>query len=48
MVSNHPAVLYLPLPYGRRTARSKKDGGTLEGKTHDYSAPERDGAVMSG
>jgi hypothetical protein len=27
---------------------SKKDGGTLEGKTHDYSSPARDGVVMSG
>jgi hypothetical protein len=48
MVSNCPAVLYHPLPYGRRTAPSKKDGGTLEGMTHDYSAPARDGAVMLG
>jgi hypothetical protein len=39
MVSNHPAALYHPLPYGRRTAPSKKDGGTLEGMTHDYPAP---------
>jgi hypothetical protein len=36
-----------PLPYGRRTTSSKKDGGTLEGKTHDYSSPTRDGAVTS-
>jgi hypothetical protein len=48
MVSNHPVALYHPLPYGRRTAPSKRDGGTLEGKTHDYSAPARDGGVMSG
>jgi hypothetical protein len=43
-----PAVLYHPLPYGRRTAPSKKDGGTLEGMTHDYFAPARDSAMMSG
>jgi hypothetical protein len=48
MVSNHPVALYHPLPYGRRTAPSKKDGRTLEGKTHDYSTPVRDDAVMSG
>jgi hypothetical protein len=48
MVSNRPAALYHPLPYGRRTAPSKKDGGTLEGTMHDYSAPARDDAVTSG
>jgi hypothetical protein len=48
MVSNHPVVLYHPLPYGRRTAPSRKDDGTLEGKTHDYSTPAWDGAVTSG
>jgi hypothetical protein len=48
MVSNHLAALYHPLRYSRRTAPSKKDGGTLEGKTHDYSAPARDSAVTSG
>jgi hypothetical protein len=48
MVSNHPAAMYHPLQYSRRTAPSKKDGGTLEGKTHDYSAPTRDDAVTSG
>jgi hypothetical protein len=26
-----PVALYHPLPYGRRTTPSKKDGGTLEG-----------------
>jgi hypothetical protein len=26
----------------------KKDGGTLEEKTHAYSSPARDGAVTSG
>jgi hypothetical protein len=48
MVSNHPAALYHPLLYGRRTAPSKKDDGTLEGKMHDYPAPARDDAVTSG
>jgi hypothetical protein len=47
VVSNRPAALYHPLPYGRRTTPSKKDGGTLEGMTHDYSAPARDDAVTS-
>jgi hypothetical protein len=47
MVSNNPAALYHPLPYGRRTTPSKEDGRTLEGKTHDYSTPARDGAVTS-
>jgi hypothetical protein len=48
VVSNRPAALYHPLPYGWRTAPSKKDGGALEWMTHDYSAPARDGAVTSG
>jgi hypothetical protein len=48
MVSNHPAAVYHPLPYGWRTAPSKKDGGTLKGMMHDYSTPARDDAVMSG
>jgi hypothetical protein len=48
MASNHPAALYHPLRYGWRTAPLKKDGGTLEGKTHDYSALAWDGAVTSG
>jgi hypothetical protein len=48
VVSNCPAALYHPLPYGRRTAPSKKDGRTLEGMTRNYSAPARDGAVTSG
>jgi hypothetical protein len=48
VVSNRPAALYHPLPYGRCTAPSNKDGGTLEGMTHDYSAPARDSAVTSG
>jgi hypothetical protein len=47
VVSNRPAALYYPLPYGRRTTPSKKDGGTLEGMAHDYSTPARDGAVTS-
>jgi hypothetical protein len=48
MVSNRPAALYHPLPYGQRTAPSKKDGRTLEGMTCNYSTPARDGAVTSG
>jgi hypothetical protein len=46
-VSNNPAALCHPLPYGRRAAASKKDGGALEGKTSNYSAPAQDCAVMS-
>jgi hypothetical protein len=48
VASNHPAALYHPLPYGQHTAPSKKDGETLEGMTHDNSAPARDVAVTSG
>jgi hypothetical protein len=48
VVSNRPAALYHPLPYGRRTAPSRRDGRTLEGMTHDYSALAQDGAVTSG
>jgi hypothetical protein len=48
MVSNYPVALYHPLPYGRRTAPSKKDGRALGGKTHDRSTVARDGAVTSG
>jgi hypothetical protein len=48
VVNNRPAALYHPLTYGRRTAPSKKDGGTLEGMTHDYFAPARDDTVTSG
>jgi hypothetical protein len=48
MVSNHPVALYHPLPYDRRIAPSKKDGRTLEGKTHDYSMLARDDAMTSG
>jgi hypothetical protein len=40
VVSNRPAALYDPL--------LKKDGGTLEGTTRNYSTPARDDAVMSG
>jgi hypothetical protein len=45
VVSNRPAALYHPLPYDRSSAPSKKDSGTLEGMTHNYSAPARYGAV---
>jgi hypothetical protein len=48
VVSSRPAALYHPLPYGRRSAPSKKDGGTLEGMTRNYSTPARDGTVTSG
>jgi hypothetical protein len=39
MASNNPVALCHPLPYGRRAAPSKKDGGALEGKTDDYATP---------
>jgi hypothetical protein len=39
MASNNPVALCHPLPYDRRAAPSKKDGGALEGKTGDYAAP---------
>jgi hypothetical protein len=48
VVSNRPAALYQPLPYGRRAAPSKRDGKTLEGVTRYYSEPTRDDAVTSG
>jgi hypothetical protein len=48
MVSNRPTALYHPLLYGRRTAPSKNDSRTLEGMTHNYSAPARDDSVTSG
>jgi hypothetical protein len=48
VVSNRPAALYHPLPYGRRSAPSKKDSETLERMMHNYSAPARDGAMTSG
>jgi hypothetical protein len=48
MASNNPMALCHPLPYGRRAAPSKKDGGALEGKTSDYSTPAQDYAVTSG
>jgi hypothetical protein len=35
--SNNPVALCHPLPYGRRVAPSKKDGGALEGKTNNYA-----------
>jgi hypothetical protein len=35
MASNSPVTLYHPLPYGRRAAPSKEDGGALEGKKDD-------------
>jgi hypothetical protein len=37
-----------PTPVRPALRALKKDGGTLEGITHNYSAPERDGAVTSG
>jgi hypothetical protein len=48
MVSNYPVALYHPLAYGRRTAPSKKDDRSLEGKTHDCSTTAWDGTVTSG
>jgi hypothetical protein len=48
MVSNNPVALCHPLPYGRRTAPSKKDNRALEGETYDYSTPAQDCTVMSG
>jgi hypothetical protein len=48
VVSNRPAALYHPLLYVQRSAPSKKDNGTLEGMTHNYSMPARDGAATSG
>jgi hypothetical protein len=48
VVSNNPVALCHPLPYGRRTAPSKKDGRAHEGETHDYSTPAQDYAVTSG
>jgi hypothetical protein len=38
MASNDPVALCHPLPYDRRAAPSKRDGGALEGKTDDYVA----------
>jgi hypothetical protein len=48
MISNYPVALYHPLPHGRCTAPSKRDGRALEGKTHDCSATARYGAVTLG
>jgi hypothetical protein len=39
MASNNHVAMCHPLPYGRRAATSKKDGGALEVKTDDYTAP---------
>jgi hypothetical protein len=39
MVSNSPVALCHPLPYGRRAAPSRKDGGALEGKVNSYATP---------
>jgi hypothetical protein len=39
MASNNPVALCHPLPYDRRAAPSKKDGGAVEGKANDYAAP---------
>jgi hypothetical protein len=39
MVSNNPVALCHPLPYGRRAAPSRKDGGALEGKANNYATP---------
>jgi hypothetical protein len=47
-VSNNPVALYHPLPYGRRAAPSKKDGGALEGKVNNYATPCKDNTVTSG
>jgi hypothetical protein len=48
MASDKPVALCHPLPYGRRTAPLKEDGGALEGKTDDYSTPAQDYAETSG
>jgi hypothetical protein len=48
MASDNPVALCHPLPYGRRAAPSKEDGGALEGKTDDYATPAQDYAVTSG
>jgi hypothetical protein len=39
MVSNNLVALCHPLPYGRRAAPSRKDGGALEGKVNSYATP---------
>jgi hypothetical protein len=36
---HNPVALCHPLPYGRRAAPSRKDGGALEGKVNSYAAP---------
>jgi hypothetical protein len=48
MASGNPVALCHPLPYGRRAAPSKEDGGALEGKTNDDSTPAQDYVVTSG
>jgi hypothetical protein len=48
MASNNSMALCHPLPYDRRAAPSKEDGGALEGKTNDYSTPAQDYAMTSG
>jgi hypothetical protein len=48
MANGNPVSLSHPLPYDRRAAPSKEDGGALEGKTDDYSTPAQNYAVTSG
>jgi hypothetical protein len=48
MASNNPMALCHPLPYDRRAAPSKEDGGALEWKMDDYSTPSQDYAVTPG
>jgi hypothetical protein len=48
MASNNPVALCHPLPYDRRAAPSKEDGGALEWKMDDYSTPSQDYAVTPG
>jgi hypothetical protein len=48
MASDNPVALCHPLPYGRRAAPSKEDGGALKGKTDNYSTPAQDYAVTLG
>jgi hypothetical protein len=38
-LANNLVALCHPLPYGRRTAPSKKDGRALEVKTNNYAMP---------
>jgi hypothetical protein len=39
MFSNNPVAMCHPLPYDRRAAPSRKDGGALEGKVNSYATP---------